>query len=99
MLKWNVNPDREHVYRDIVSVGSTGRFVVVDSRETMDTGYETMVFEAEGNGDVIDYSDLDVRRYETWQEMETGHKEIVEKWKKKEDLTCIWEEIFGSSDE
>lgn len=99
MLKWIENLDKEHVYRDCIAVGSTGRFVVVDSRETMDAGYETMVFEAEGNGDVIDYDDLDVARYETWQEMEKGHEKMCEKWKKKEDLKSIWNEMFGSSDE
>ena len=89
MLKWNANPDREHVYRDCVAVGSTGRFVVVDSRDTMDVGYETMVFESDADGDVFEYADLDVARYKTWQDMKKGHEKMCEKWKKKEDL---WED-------
>ena len=85
MLKWidQCDLDKEHVYRDHIKVGNTGRFVVVDSRQTMDAGYETMVFEARENGEVLDWEDLDLGRYDTWQEMKKGHDQIVEKWKKR----------------
>lgn len=98
MLKFIYDLDKEHIYRDCITVGNTGRYVVVDSRQTHDAGYETMVFESTAKGDIFTYVDLDVNRYETWEDMKEGHEKMCEKWKKKEDLKCIWEEIFGSSD-
>ena len=99
MLKFIYDLDKEHIYRNCIAVGSTGRYVVVDSRQTMDAGYETMVFESSENGDVFTYEDLDIDRYKTWEDMKEGHEKMCEKWKKKEDLKCVWEEIFGSSEE
>jgi hypothetical protein len=37
--------------------------------------FETMVFK---HGE---WSELDMKRYSTWDEAETGHKEMVEKWR------------------
>lgn len=86
------NLDNAHVYRDCVAVGNTGRYVVIDSRETFDAGYETMVFESSGDGDVLDWGELDVERYDNWEEMKKGHETICEKWKEKEDMKGIWDD-------
>lgn len=91
--------DQDHVYRDCVAVGNTGKYVVIDSRDTCDAGYETMVFESSADGEVLNWSELDIGRYENWQDMEKGHKSMCEKWKRKEDMKCIYEEIFGSSED
>ncbi len=93
MLNFNFCIDREHVYRDCVEVGDTGQKVVVDSRETPDRGYETMVFHADNRtGEVLDWGELDVKNYSSWQEMEKGHNEMCEKWKEKEDTKGIWDD-------
>lgn len=92
MLNFNFCIDREHVYRDCVEVGHTGSHVVIDSRDTPDRGYETMVFPASGDGEVLDWGELDVNTYENWQEMEKGHNEMCEKWKEKEDTKGIWDD-------
>lgn len=40
--------------------------------------FETMVFPKKGDGNELD---LDMERYETWNEAERGHREMVEKYK------------------
>lgn len=45
--------------------------------------FETMVF---GEGDCKDDSDCD--RYSTWEEAEQGHKAMVDKWSKMEDMSA-----------
>lgn len=92
MFAFNFCIDKEHVYRDCIEVGNTGRHVVVDSRETPDHGYETMVFPADKDGEVLDWGELDVDTYGDWQEMEEGHKEMCEKWKAKEVFKGIYDE-------
>ena len=42
--------------------------------------FETMVF---FNKD--DMGELDCKRYETWEEAESGHRKMVKKWSKKND--------------
>ena len=44
--------------------------------------FETMVFKR-GNDGKIDYSELDMERYSTWEEAEKGHKKMVKKFKNK----------------
>lgn len=92
MLHFNFCIDRDHVYRDCIEVGHTGQHVVVDSRETPDRGYETMVFPSDKDGEVLDWGELDVDIYEDWQTMKEGHDEMCEKWKAKEDMKGIYDE-------
>ena len=92
MFEFNFNIDKDHVYRDCIEVGNTGQHVVIDSRFTFDHGYETMVFASDELGEVLNWSDLDVETYGTWQEMEKGHNEMCEKWKEKEDTKGIWDD-------
>lgn len=92
MFNFNFCIDKEHVYRDCIEVGNTGQHVVVDSRETPDHGYETMVFPADEDGEVLDWGELDVDTYRDWQEMKEGHDEMCKKWKEKEDMKSIYEE-------
>ena len=89
---FDFNLDNTHVYRDCIAVGNTGRYVVIDSRQTFDAGYETMVFESSADGEVLDWGELDVNNYDNWEEMEIGHKSMCEKWKRKEDMKSIYEE-------
>ena len=46
--------------------------------------FETMVFALEEDGSV-NYSELETERYSTEEQALRGHKEIVEKWSKKEE--------------
>lgn len=92
MFNFNFNIDKEHVYRDTIKVGNTKRYVVVDSRETPDHGYESMAFEADSDGEVLDWGELDVDCYKSWQEMKEGHKEMCERWKTKEVFKGIYDE-------
>ena len=68
-------------YRDIVesSVGT----VLIDSADTFDVGYETMVFKCDKNGHVEDYLDLDRAIYTSVEDMERGHQQMINKWSKK----------------
>lgn len=38
---------------------------------------------ADKNGNIIDWSDLDVDMYDNAEKAEEGHKEMIEKWKNK----------------
>ena len=96
-FKYNI--DKDHVYRDCVSVGNTGGYVVIDSRDTHDAGYETMVFESSADGEVLNWGELDIARYKNWEEMEKGHKSMCERWKKRDNMKCVYELIFGSSED
>lgn len=61
-----------------------GSYVVVDSCFAYDIlQYETMVFESDSKGNIIDWTVLDVERYDTVQEMRIGHKAMCKKWRKK----------------
>ena len=66
-------------YRDIVKTNRG--YVLVDSRETFDMGYETMVFKCNERGQVDIWLDIDVARYPTYAEMGKGHACMVDKWK------------------
>lgn len=75
------DPRLKHI-RTLVPLGD-GRYVAVDSCYTKDHGYETMVFESDSEGTIIDWTDLDVELYETVDEMMTGHKDMCKKWRAK----------------
>lgn len=92
MYNYLVELDKEHVYRDTIKVGNTGKYVVVDSRETPDHGYESMAFEADKDGEVLDWGELDVDYYKSWQEMKLGHEEMCERWKTKEVFKGIYDD-------
>lgn len=56
-------------------------YVVIDSRDTQDRGFETMVFKCDEDGYTSDWTSLDTAWYGSFEEMEAGHKSIVEKWR------------------
>lgn len=58
-------------------------YVLVDTWDTPDHGLETMVLSCTEGGNVISYSDLDVRNYATIQEAIEGHWDLVGKWRNK----------------
>ena len=64
-------------------MSASGNFYYVDSNNTFDHGYETMVFACNNEGEVTDWKDLDCKRYHSLEEMQAGHKAMVEKWKAK----------------
>ena len=63
----------------IVQTKSRGT-VLIDSANTIDRGYETMVFRCDSEGRVESWLDLDCALYSTKEEMKVGHQEMVEKW-------------------
>ncbi len=69
-------------------MGHLKDFVMIDDKQymisttnTFDAGLETMVFECK-RFVVINWCDLYVRHYETWQEAIDGHQEIFENLEK-----------------
>lgn len=46
--------------------------------------FETMVFKKDKKGKV-NFRDLDMDRYFTWEEAEKGHKRMVKKWKTRKE--------------
>lgn len=62
---------------------ASGKTYYVDSNNTLDHGYETMVFECDKDGNVTSWRDLDCELYDSLEEMQAGHKAMVEKWKEK----------------
>lgn len=58
----------------------TRGYVYIDTRYTFDCGWETMVFRCNKNGEVIDWIDLDVDRYNSREEADRGHYRMVMKW-------------------
>ena len=67
-------------YNDIVK-SKNGGYMFIDSRDTFDRGYETMVFECNENGVVDNWLELDVARYDTVEAMTEGHVKMIYKWK------------------
>jgi len=57
-------------------VKSNNKYYFVDSNNTFDFGYETMVFSCDENGENIDYSDLYTGWYDTEEEMRKIHYKI-----------------------
>lgn len=66
--------------RNVVNTRNHG-YVAIDTCYTFDHGFETMVFKCDKNGNIIDWSDLDVDMYDNAEKAEEGHKEMIEKWK------------------
>ena len=67
-------------WRDRVKV-SNKHYVVVDTRLTMDHGWETMVFASTSQGEILSYAALDEERYASKEEAKKGHCEMIEKFK------------------
>lgn len=70
-----------------------GSYVWIDSCFTMDHGYETMVFESDSEGNVLDWGECDVEWYDTLEEMQIGHEKMCEKWRTSNDPENEEEEI------
>ena len=66
-------------WRDLIKTRS-GKFVLVDTRWTLDHGWETMVFKANKNGEVTNWLDLDCARYDSKEAADCGHSDMVNKW-------------------
>ena len=64
-------------------MSASGNYYYVDSNNTSDHGYETMVFACNKYGHVTSWRDLDCELYDTFEDMEAGHKAMVKKWKAK----------------
>ena len=67
-------------YSDIVKTPK-GDYVLIDSRNTFDCGYETMVFKCNESGIVDNWLDIDIDRYSTYEDMAKGHIQMINKWK------------------
>lgn len=73
----------KEILRDIIQT-SDGKFVMIDTRDTADRGWETMIFQCDRNGRVSTRGwnkPLGERRYKTIEEANAGHAEIVNDWK------------------
>jgi len=57
-------------------VKSNNKYYFVDSNNTFDAGYETMIFSCDENGENIDYSDLYAGWYDTEEEMRETHYKV-----------------------
>ena len=68
-------------YRDIIksSVGT----VLINSADSFDVGYETMVFKCDETGHIEEYLELDRAIYASAQDMAYGHQQMIDKWIKK----------------
>lgn len=56
-------------------------YVWIDTCNTFDRGWETMVFRCDENGKVLDWMDLDSELYINKNNAAKGHDKMVEKWK------------------
>ena len=59
----------------------SGGYVLVDTCNTIDHDWETMVFECDAEGNVEDWGELDCERYDSQEEAKEGHNKMVEEWK------------------
>lgn len=57
-------------------------YVMIDTRY-MNYGWESVVFKADGAGNILDYGHLDNQTYGSLEEAQAGHKELLERWVKK----------------
>lgn len=64
------------VISDIVEYN--GNHYYVDSRWTIDHGYETMAFSCDADGNVTDWLEVYGRIYATAEQMKRGHKKTIE---------------------
>jgi hypothetical protein len=60
-----------------------GEYVLIDTRHTLDHGWESMVFRCDEDGDVFFYDEIDVAWYQSAVEAIVGHYDMVNKWKDK----------------
>ena len=58
-------------------VETDGSYFYVDSGYTWDHGYETMAFKSTSEGTVTSWSDVACRLYDSYEEMATGHYEVI----------------------
>jgi hypothetical protein len=56
---------------------------VIDTCFTIDHGNESMVFACDEKGEITDWTDLDCKRGFSTNEMESIHKQMVQKWTDK----------------
>lgn len=56
------------------------RHFLVSTVDTLDAGFETMVFACDAEGDSVDYTDLDAERYTTAEEAAAGHAVMCERF-------------------
>lgn len=75
------NPKKEVRLSTTVTT-STG-YVWIDTNDTLDYGWETMVFKCDENGKVTSWVELDVDRYDDYEEAKAGHERMVSEWKLK----------------
>ena len=73
------NPKKE--VRLSTTVKTSFGYVWIDTNDTPDHGWETMVFECNENGEVTSWAELDVDIYEDYEEAKAGHEEMVSEWK------------------
>lgn len=59
-------------------------FFVVSSVYTMDSGFETMIFPADENGEIINFHEYYCRHYEHYEEMRKNHEYLVSQWEWEE---------------
>lgn len=59
-----------------------GKYVFIDSCYTLDHGYETMAFESDENGNVLDWMDIYSDLYDSVEEMKEGHERVCENFRK-----------------
>ena len=92
---------KETKYSDKITAGD--KHYYIDTTDTLDCGWKTMVFEAEitedGKWDV-DWSGIETEHYKTKEEAVRGHQRIVKKYKggknemKKKEKTYTKEEVI-----
>jgi len=58
-------------------VETEGEYFYVDSGYTWDHGYETMAFESTPQGEVTSWRDVVCRLYGSYEEMASGHYEVI----------------------
>jgi len=64
-------------------VTANGKYFV-STNLTWDHGWETMVFKRDpAVGEVSDWTELDVDRYNDQNEAYTGHEAMIQKWEQK----------------
>lgn len=82
------NELRKIALTNVVETATKGKYVYLDTRYTLDCGYETMGFPASSPDakEPDSWGELYclTRRYSTWEEAEKGHKEVIEEIKSKE---------------
>ena len=69
-------------WTDIITT-KNGKYVLIDTCYTLDHGWESMVFECDCDGNVKSWIDLDVEIYDTMDEANEGHQEMINRWMNK----------------